>query len=133
MLNMEIRRDIINQLKVSVYQKVAVPDVNNLKPYEQGSVHRFLALQGVGSIDRCCAIYVPKGGPGVGQWLVKSGSQANYERGTPGPPGHPRAAHPQTWDIATTSAISTTAISNTTSIAILIATAVATAVASTTT
>ena len=54
------------------------------------------------SIDRCCAIDVPKGGSGVGQWLVKSGSQANYERGTPGPPGHPRAAHPQTWGIAVT-------------------------------
>ena len=62
-------------------------------------------------IDLCCAIHVPKGGSGVGKWLVKSGPQAGHERG-------PHLATPQTWGIAITSVIATTASSNTTPLAI---------------
>ena len=59
-----------------------------------GSIVGHAWPQSAPSIGRCCAIDVPKGGSGVGQWLVKTGSQASGERGTPGPPGHPRSAHP---------------------------------------
>ena len=76
-----------------------------------GSIVGHAWTQSRPSIDCCSAIDVPDRGSGVGQWLVKSGPQAGHERG-------PHLATPQTWDIATTSVIATTASSNTTPLAI---------------